>query len=64
MRNYLVFPVRLAARIQRDPAFDPWAEMRPKEVIACRRLMDQRARQDEALEKWHTRDIDNSRDKD
>lgn len=62
MRDYVVMPWRLAARYQRDPLFDPFSEMRPKEVIQCRRMIDQRARQDAALDKWNAREIDNTKD--
>ena len=62
MSGYIVMPIRFAARYQRDPSFDPFSLMRPKEVIICRREMDKRVRQDEALVKWHAREIDNSKD--
>ena len=62
MSDYIVMPIRFAARYQRDPSFDPFALMRPKEVIICRREMDKRVRQDEALAKWQAREIDNTKD--
>ena len=61
MSEYVVIPIRFAGRFIRDPLFDPWAEMRPKEVILCKRLMVQHERQEVALEKWHTREIDDNK---
>lgn len=62
MTNYIVMPIHLAARYMRDPTYDPFVDMRPREVIICRRLMEQRARQETALVKWNNREIDNSKD--
>ena len=62
MSQHIVMPIRFAARYQRDTSVDPFALMRPKEVIICRREMDKRVRQDEALAKWQSREIDNSKE--
>jgi hypothetical protein len=59
--DYIVMPIHLAARYQRQPGFDPFPHMRPKEVIMCRRAMDHRARNDAALAKWEDREIDNTK---
>jgi hypothetical protein len=60
--NYVVIPIRYAARFMRDPSFDPFADMRPSEALLCRRMMHQRMKADEALARWETRDIDNTKD--
>ena len=62
MSGYVIMPIRLAARFQREPGFDPFDHMRPREVIMCRRMIDQRTRQEAALAKWRDREIDNSKD--
>ena len=62
--DYLVVPVRLAAKYQRLQAggYDPFADMTPKEAMMCRRLMAQRDRANLALAKWEARDVDNRKD--
>jgi hypothetical protein len=61
VRDYLVIPIKYASRFQREPGFNPFEHMRPKEVMTCRREIDRRERDDAALAKWHDRDIDNTK---
>lgn len=62
MSDYIVMPIRFAARYMRDPTFDPFTEMRPSEVIMCKRLIVQRERQEVTLAELQRREIDNTKD--
>lgn len=62
--DYIVMPIRFAAKYQKEwqDGYDPFEDMKPKEVIMCRRLIVQRERADAALAKWEAREIDNTKE--